>query len=319
MMLGQLPETMTTSCNLARESEYAKWRAEKLHRAPTSSAQITIELKNPFAITPSEKKALLLHAYRHNMVFYWSSDTTANRQIPVAVAAQMGMSDIHKNWLAEDDGISSIAVSASSENLPRSDYIPFTNKSLNWHTDGYYYPPSKRILGMALHCVRPAQHGGGSALIDPDLVYGAVRDTNPEWIQALESNDAMRIPARESEAEGGRSEQTGPVFFYRSDGLPQMRFTSRTKSIKWGDHPALPEAVEFIKSFLALEESQAITTTLEPGMGVITNNVLHRREEFRDDPTAPRLVYRVRYLDLIGSKLATPNAVASVTEEWATN
>jgi alpha-ketoglutarate-dependent taurine dioxygenase len=319
MMLGQLPETMTMSCNLARESEYAKWRAEKLHRAPKSSAQITVELKNPFAITPSEKKALLLHAYRHNMVFYWSSDTTANRQIPVAVAAQMGMSDIHKNWLAEDDGISSIAVSASSENLPRSDYIPFTNKSLNWHTDGYYYPPSQRILGMALHCVRPAQHGGGSALIDPDLVYGAVRDTNPEWIQALESNDAMRIPARESEAEGGRSEQTGPVFFYRSDGLPQMRFTSRTKSIKWGDHPALPEAVEFIKSFLALEESQAITTTLEPGMGVITNNVLHRREEFRDDPTAPRLVYRVRYLDLIGSKLATPNAVASVTEEWATN
>ena len=40
--------------------------------------------------------------------------------------------------------------------------------------------------------------------------------------------------------------------------------------------------------------------TLEPGMGIVCNNVLHRRDGFVDDPSRSRLLYRARYLDRVG-------------------
>jgi hypothetical protein len=38
---------------------------------------------------------------------------------------------------------------------------------------------------------------------------------------------------------------------------------------------------------------------LEPGMGLVGHNVLHERSAFVDDPAAPRLLYRARFLDRI--------------------
>ena len=39
--------------------------------------------------------------------------------------------------------------------------------------------------------------------------------------------------------------------------------------------------------------------TLQPGMGLLCNNVLHDRSAFTDDPARPRLIYRARYYDRI--------------------
>jgi len=39
--------------------------------------------------------------------------------------------------------------------------------------------------------------------------------------------------------------------------------------------------------------------TLQPGMGLLCNNVLHDRSGFTDDPARPRLIYRARYHDRI--------------------
>jgi hypothetical protein len=36
---------------------------------------------------------------------------------------------------------------------------------------------------------------------------------------------------------------------------------------------------------------------LEAGMGIVGHNVLHERSAFVDDPVAPRLLYRARFLD----------------------
>ena len=38
---------------------------------------------------------------------------------------------------------------------------------------------------------------------------------------------------------------------------------------------------------------------LQPGMGLLCNNVLHDRSAFSDDPARPRLIYRARYYDRI--------------------
>ena len=37
-------------------------------------------------------------------------------------------------------------------------------------------------------------------------------------------------------------------------------------------------------------------------MGLVCNNVLHDREGFTDDPAAPALLYRARFLDRIASE-----------------
>jgi hypothetical protein len=38
---------------------------------------------------------------------------------------------------------------------------------------------------------------------------------------------------------------------------------------------------------------------MQPGMGLLCNNVLHDRSAFTDDALNPRLLYRARYLDRI--------------------
>jgi alpha-ketoglutarate-dependent taurine dioxygenase len=63
------------------------------------------------------------------------------------------------NWLADEDGISQIAVADSTAG-DRTAFIPYTNRPIKWHTDGYYHPQSRQIRAMILHCVRAASSGG---------------------------------------------------------------------------------------------------------------------------------------------------------------
>ena len=46
-------------------------------------------------------------------------------------------------------------------------YIPYTDKALNWHTDGYY--DEKSIFSWLLHCISPASEGGENYLLDHEL------------------------------------------------------------------------------------------------------------------------------------------------------
>ncbi|MCP4272243.1 MAG: taurine catabolism dioxygenase TauD, partial [Gammaproteobacteria bacterium] len=46
-------------------------------------------------------------------------------------------------------------------------------------------------------------------------------------------------------------------------------------------------------------DSPIITHTLTAGQGVITNNVLHIRSGFTDDPENRRLLYRGRFFDRV--------------------
>jgi hypothetical protein len=68
-----------------------------------------------------------------------------------AVGAQLGLHRLDGNWLADEDGISPIAVAPAGD---RPAFIPYTNRPIKWHTDGYYHPPDSQIRAMVLHCVR---------------------------------------------------------------------------------------------------------------------------------------------------------------------
>jgi alpha-ketoglutarate-dependent taurine dioxygenase len=182
----------------------------------------------------------------------------------------------------------------------RGNFIPYTNRPLKWHTDGYYHPQQQRIRAMLLHCVRPATSGGVNALLDHELVYIALRDASPRWLQALMAADAMTIPAREDEVGIARPAQSGPVFSVDPhDGALHMRYTARTRSIAWKDDAATLKAVAFLERLLADDNPDVIRLRLDAGMGIVANNVLHDRSAFVDDPSRPRLIYRARYLDRV--------------------
>jgi alpha-ketoglutarate-dependent taurine dioxygenase len=182
----------------------------------------------------------------------------------------------------------------------RGEFIPYTSRPIGWHTDGYYNPPDRRIRAMLLHCVRPAAEGGENTLLDHEIAYLRLRDEDPAHVRALMLPDALTIPAREDEDGVARPAETGPVFSLEpGSGALHMRYTARTKSIEWKRDGAIAAAVAALARVLATPSPHHHRLTLEPGMGILCNNVLHERTGFVDDASAPRLLLRARYYDRV--------------------
>jgi alpha-ketoglutarate-dependent taurine dioxygenase len=280
---------------------YREWRARKLAAYPADAAGLVVAVADPFALTPAERAELVDRCARANMAVYVSGVGDDDSELPRALGRQLGLTRLDHNYLADDDGVSGITVARPGEGTgARGDFIPYTNRPIRWHTDGYYNPPGRRIRAMLLHCVRRAREGGENTLLDHEIAYLRLRDGNPEWIRALMLPDAMTIPAREDADGVARPAETGPVFSIDAgDGSLHMRYTARTKSIEWKRDPAVAAAVAALARVLDEESRFRHRLVLEPGMGIVCNNVLHERTGFVDDPAAPRLLYRARYFDRV--------------------
>lgn len=279
--------------DLEDDRNYLDWRARKLADRPRSLDDLLVELRDPRAPSAAEAAALRDRCRRFNMAVYRSPVRDADPALPRALGRALDLMRLDANWLADEDGISRIAVGAADRSA-RADFIPYTERAIGWHTDGYYHPAARRIRGMILHCVRPAAQGGENRLLDHELAYIALRDRDPAWIRALMAPDAMTIPARDDAQGEARAAQTGPVFALDGGHL-HLRYTARTRSIAW--HPAARAAAAALAYVLA--DPPALRLRLEAGMGIVANNVLHDRSAFVDDPAAPRLLYRARYLDRV--------------------
>jgi len=120
--------------------------------------------------------------------------------------------------------------------------------------------------------------------------------------------DAMTIPARMDEDNIARAEQSGPVFAVDPEqGFLVMRYTARTRSIVWKADALTQAAVRTLADILAGSE-YILTVRLQPGMGLVCNNVLHTRSAFSDSPEHRRLLYRGRYYDRLRFDLGPPPA-----------
>ena len=198
--------------DLADESGYRVWRDARLAAYPRSVDELVVPLADPRHLSAAEIDALEARCARANMALYSAPHLpTADKSIPHQLASQLGLARLEGNYLADEDGLSSITP-ADDEGSGRGEFIPYTHKPINWHTDGYYNAPDRRILGMTLHCVQDAEAGGENALLDHEIAYIQLRDTNPDYIAALMQPDAMTIPARMDEDNIARPEQSGPVF-----------------------------------------------------------------------------------------------------------
>lgn len=301
----ELIERGASPFDLADDPSYLRWRDWKLRTQPKRIDELIVDVADPRSLTGLERAALLERIARANVAIYRSKPFDEDPNLARALGAQLGLHRLDANWLADEDGVSRVAVSQSSGG--RGDFIPYTNKAIGWHTDGYYHPASRRIHAMILHCVRPAQRGGVNALLDHEMAYIGLRDASPEHVHALMQPDAMTIPARDDEAGVARAAQSGAVFSADAmRGHLHLRYTARQRSIEWKADAATRAARACVEALLGGAAPWIHRVQLQAGMGIVGHNILHDRSSFDDDPARPRLLYRARYLDRVALPAEAP-------------
>jgi len=289
--------------DLSNNVAYNSWREQKLACYPAFSNKIMVTINDFNMLSKIEIKQIYQVLNKFNMVIYSLSipqqiTTQELRQF----ANQFGLNSIDGNLCAGEADVSRVTVINEGRNKA---YIPYTNKPISWHTDGYYNSVDNRIRSFILHCIQDADIGGETNLVDPEIIYILLRDENPEFILALMENNILTIPANIEDGNKIREQQTGPVFSIDSFTRKlHMRYTARTRSIEWKESLLTQQAVSVIQNILHNKTEYIFKHKLKAGQGLLCNNVLHNRTAFDDssDNTSKRELLRARYYDRIQVK-----------------
>ena len=275
----------------------SRWCDARREAHSAGGARRWIEIEDPWRLRPAERDAIASQCARFNLALYRFSRGGSNPEALSAFANAMGLQHRDLTLGADRRGIASVRAARD----PRGpEMIPFTARALNWHTDGYYNAPGRSVRAIVMHCAARAASGGETTLLDPDLVYAAVHGQDPDLVDALAHPGAMTIPAHEIDGKVVRPVRTGPIF--RFDGAPprlHMRYTMRTRSIRWRPTPDTARAVAALEAAIASLSAHHVQVRFEAGEGVICNNVLHRRSAFVDAGGSRRTLLRIRSFDRV--------------------
>lgn len=279
------------------DARYTAWRAQKLRNYPNDSSALVVPVVDMANLTTSEHREMNQLIVKTNMVIYDCHQTADEPELARAgldpLAAKFGLIVNEAHRSAGEENIVAIEVSGTGS---KRGYIPYSNRPLNWHTDGYYNAHDKTIGAFLLHCARDAMDGGISQMLDPEIAYIRLRDENPAFVDALCHSAAMTIPQNEETDGKIRPVSIGPVF-KMDGGHLTMRYTARSRSIIWRDDATTGQAVDFLKHLLDNNEPLIMSIKLRPGQGMLNNNVLHNRSGFENDPDTAqtRLLFRIRF------------------------
>ncbi len=284
--------------DLDDEAAYQRWRERKLAWLAQHPDPEIVEIRDPHRLSNGEYERLH-NQIRHTnwAVYQLPSGFVADKAWIIRLGQWLGLHRLDSNLCADEDSVTSLRVVGDGRH---AGYIPYSNRPINWHTDGYYNAIGRYIRGLILHCATPAAEGGENELMDHEAAYIALRDANPAYIEALMHPQAMSIPPNAEGGEEIRQEEVGPVFSVDSQtGCLHMRYTARKRNVRWRDDDVTRAAVAHLQSLLERSEFPVFGHRLAPGQGVLCNNVLHNRSGFTDQPGHERLYYRARYYDRI--------------------
>ena len=291
--------------SLEEPDTYQAWRQQKLAQRPHID-ELLVPVANPCDLSAAEAARIQDLCRRCNAAIYKVSDNypSTERELVQRLGLQFGLSRLDHNLRSDEDDITSLTVREQQGNQ----YIPYTNRPLSWHTDGYYNSPTQQVRGFILHCAQPAAEGGENNLIDHELVYMRLRDENPAYIQALMHPEAMTIPPNIEAGQEIRAACSGPVFSIDAySGSLHMRYSARKHNIVWRNDELTLAAANLITQILDIEEL-TYKYRFKAGEGVICNNVLHKRSGFNDSADETRLMYRARYFDRVVDTGLNPQA-----------
>jgi hypothetical protein len=279
-----------------RES-YLAWRARKLAGYPSSVEDLRVDVERLAALTDAEAKAIRDRIAKTNMALVRCADPgQVTRGAMLRCGQRLGLQRLDNNLCADEQAVSVLSVRTVAW---AGNYIPYTNRPLSWHTDGYYNAAEGQVRSWMLFCVRDALAGGENALFDHELAYIRLRDADVDLIRALMDADALTIPANVEDGRELRPARTGPVFSL-IEGHLHMRYSARGRNVRWKESRSVATAREALSRLFSQGDVHMFRHKLSPGEGYVTNNVLHNRTGFEDGPGAGRVLLRTRYLDRIG-------------------
>ena len=274
------------------DERYRRWRDDRLELAQHAPTDC-VELKSG-RLRPAARAAIVDRCAKYNFVVYGRTPSSADDAISqlLSLTEALGLTRLDYTDTGCADGIARLQLSRGEG----AEYIPYTNRALNWHTDGYYNAPSRQVRSFVLHCVSPAEQGGINQVLDSDLAYIALREHDRRFITALSRSDVLTIPAnRDHNGELIRPARTGPVFRAEANGRHlHMRYTARSRHVEWVQDEIVKRATGFLSAYLAGHPPEVKTLQLEAGQGIIANNVLHNRSRYVDHDPA-RLYLRARF------------------------
>ena len=296
---------MNIHLNLQDNDIYQNWRDKKLNDYPTSVENLIVKIDKPGHPNKREIMRIRQICNRANMVIYEGPEKILeDKRIALNMGHSIGLSDIERSLTTERDGVSELSVSLSGA---KSNYIPYSNNPLGWHTDGCYNDLKHPINGFLLHCVRAAENGGENYLLDPDIAYILLREENPEFIDGLTLPDTLTIPSNVESGIIKREKRVGPALSFHSingstcDFSLHFRYTSRKSHVIWKEDTRTIGALDFLRKILESENPYIFRIKLKSGSGLIGNNILHNRTKFKDSEhkISKRLIYRIYYRDRV--------------------
>ena len=266
----------------AKSAEFLRWAEEKERNIPHNIDGIMVNIHDINNVKISEIAKIKETINKCNSCIYSSKIALKSNTNLLKFVQSVGMRTYDRNNI-ESNEISTITPLENN----KINYIPYTDKSLNWHTDGYY--DKKSIFSWLLHCVHPATHGGENYLLDHEL---ALREyvLRHDDINNLMSEDALTIPESKDTS---RSEISTYIFSIKNQYKKlHMRFSMRKDNI--GTSPKAGDAVTKLKQTIENDCAKySLTYKLQKNEGIITNNILHGRKAFKDDKVKRKLL-RIR-------------------------
>ena len=266
----------------AKSAEFLRWAEEKERDIPHNIDGIIVNIHDINNVKTSEIAKIRETINKFNSCIYSSKMALKSNTNLLRFAESVGMRTYDRNNI-ESNEISTITPLENN----KINYIPYTDKSLNWHTDGYY--DKKSIFSWLLHCVHPATHGGENYLLDHEL---ALREyvLRHDDINNLMSEDALTIPESKDTS---RSEISTYIFSIKNQYKKlHMRFSMRKDNI--GTSPKAGDAVIKLREIIENDCAKySLTYKLQKNEGIITNNILHGRRAFKDDKVKRKLL-RIR-------------------------
>lgn len=289
-------------------SEYLNWRQTRLAESSVTNPPPTIPLVIDLTpqrksmprsqnIDPSALDGMIEQIRIYGFAHYRLSDdvTLQQRRLQlVRLAAALGLRRGDQGVIADDDSLA-LLEHRSESNLTR--FPPYSDKTLNWHTDGYYNATDQEVRAFLLHCLQPATAGGELTLLDPELLLIAVYDHDPTLVEPLIATDAMTLPGNRDQDGHHRPDTTVPVIFAHSDQTLGMRFTTRGRNIRWKNEQTKAASIK-VSEIIDSLTLHHVRLRLNTNEGIVSRNILHHRSCYSDLPSANRRqMLRGRYLD----------------------
>ena len=272
----------------AKSKQFMDWAAEKMANIPSNINDLKIDIKDINHVQSNEISKIKALMDRYNYCIYNSGSELKSKAHLVSFAQSIGMMTYDLNNI-DNDAVCSITRNKLND---KKGYIPYTNKALNWHTDGYY--DQKPIYSWLLHCMIPAEEGGENRLLDHELV---IRQYVLKYddINLLEKDNAFIIPGND---DAGRLDTESYVCSNKNKyNKLHMKFSMRKDNIKLNDNVEL--AMIKMKDIITDDcKKYYLTYKLSKSEGIISNNILHGRNSYKDGENM-RKIFRIRSYERI--------------------